>query len=81
MITRNQNDKREVELKWKKDPQAVGYNIRYGEANDKLYHNYQVLDKGSLIIRSLNSNISYYFTIDAFNDAGIRKGTEIVVVQ
>ena len=80
-IKRNQNDKREVELNWKKDPEAVGYNIRYGEAKDKLYHNYQVLDKNTLIIRSLNSNISYYFTIDAFNEAGIRRGTEIVVVQ
>jgi len=81
VIKRNQNDKRVVELNWKKDPEAVGYNIRYGEEKDKLYHNYQVLDKNSLIIRSLNSNISYYFTIDAFNEAGIRKGTEIVVVK
>ena len=81
VIKRNQNDKREVELNWKKDPETVGYNIRYGETKDKLYHNYQVLDKNSLIIRSLNSNISYYFTIDAFNEAGIRKETEIVVVK
>jgi len=81
MITRNQLDKREVKLEWKKNPDAVGYNIRYGEAKNKLYHNYQVLDKEALTIRSLNSNRHYYFTIDAFNEAGIRKGTTIVTVQ
>jgi xylan 1,4-beta-xylosidase len=80
-ITRNQLDKREVTLEWKKNPDAVGYNIRYGEAPDKLYHNYQVLGKETLTIRSLNSNLHYYFTIDVFNETGIRKGTETVVVQ
>ncbi len=78
-ITRNQLDKREVKLEWKKNPSAMGYNIRYGEAKDKLYHNYQVLDKETLTIRSLNSNRHYYFTIDVFNEAGIRKGTEIKI--
>ncbi|MDP4291294.1 MAG: family 43 glycosylhydrolase [Bacteroidota bacterium] len=80
-VQRNQNDNREVELNWKKNPDAVGYNIRYGEAKDKLYHNYQVLDKSSVVIRSLNSNIRYCFTIDAFNEGGIHKGTKIVVAQ
>jgi hypothetical protein len=80
-ISRTQNDKREVKLNWKNNHNAVGYNIRYGEAADKLYHNYQVLDSNSLTIRSLNRNQKYYFKIDAFNETGISKGTDKVVVQ
>ena len=74
-LSRNQNDKREVKLSWKKNPNAVGYNIRYGEAAGKLYHNYQVLGADTLTVRSLNANQKYYFTIDAFNEKGITKGT------
>ena len=77
MITRNQNDKREAKLSWKKNVNAIGYNIRYGEAADKMYHNYQVLGADTLTIRSLNANQKYFFTIDAFNESGIKKGTEI----
>lgn len=80
-ISRMQNDKREVKLTWKKNDNAVGYNIRYGEAADKLYHTYQVMDTDSLTIRSLNRNQKYYFTINAFNETGISKGTDEVVVQ
>ena len=79
-ISRTLNDKREVKLSWKKNHNAVGYNIRYGEVANKLYHNYQVLGSDSLTIRSLNRNQKYYFTIDAFNENGFKKGTEILVV-
>jgi xylan 1,4-beta-xylosidase len=77
-VKRTQSDKREVKLKWTKVPDAVGYNIRYGSHADKLYHNYQVLGTDSLTIRSLNRFQKYYFTIDAFNENGIRKGEKIV---
>jgi hypothetical protein len=77
MIARNQKDKREVFLSWKKDQNTVGFNIRYGEAADKMYHNYQVLGADTLTIRSLNANQKYYFSIDAFNESGIKKGTEV----
>ena len=44
----------------------------------KLYHNYQVLEKDSVTIRSLNSSQKYYFTIDAFNENGIAKGKNVI---
>ena len=81
IVTRNQNDKREVKLSWKKNQNAVGYNIRYGEAPDKLYHTNQVMNNDTLTIRSLNSNQKYYFVIDAFNEAGIQKGNTMAVTQ
>jgi xylan 1,4-beta-xylosidase len=80
-ITRNQNDKREVKLKWNKKPGDVGYNIRYGSQPDKLYHNWQVLGVDTLTIRNLNRLQEYYFTIDAFNGAGVKKGDKVVMVR
>ena len=81
IVTRNQSDKREVRLKWNKSPDATGYNIRYGTMAEKLYHNYQILGTDTLTIRSLNRLQQYYFTIDAFNENGIKKGSEVVVVK
>ena len=81
IITRNQNDKREVKLKWDKNQEDPGYNIRYGTENDKLYHSYQVLGADSVTIRSLNSLQQYYFTVDAFNENGVLKGLKVVVAK
>jgi hypothetical protein len=72
-VTRSQNDRREVKLQWDKNPDMLGYTIRYGTQADKLYHNYQVLDTDSLTIRSLNRFQKYYFTIDGFNENRILK--------
>jgi xylan 1,4-beta-xylosidase len=80
-VTRTPGDRREVKLKWDKIPDAVGYNIRYGIKENKLYHNYQVLGSDSLTIRSLNRFQKYYFTIDGFNENGISKGSKIIEVE
>jgi len=80
-VIRTQTDRREVKLKWDKNPDAVGYNIRYGIQADKLYHNYQVLGSDSLTIRSLNKLRNYYFTIDSFNEKGVTKGIKTVEVD
>ena len=80
-ITRNQNDKREVKLKWSKKPEDVGYNIRYGSQPDKLYHIWQVLGVDTLTIRNLNRLQKYYFTIDAFNETGVKRDDKVVMVR
>lgn len=73
---RDSIDRCHVTLKWQKSPQAIGYNIRYGTEPDKLYQNYQVYGVDSLDIYSLNSELEYYFAIDAFNENGVCKGIE-----
>ena len=80
-IMRPVNDKTVVKLNWTKSPDAIGYNVRYGIARDKLYQTYQVLGVDSVSINSLNSRQNYYFTIDAFNENGIVKGKEIIEVN
>lgn len=77
-VNRNDSDRSIVNLTWEKIPGIIGYNIRYGVNKDKLYHNYQVYDKDSLTIRSLNSLLKYYFTIDAFDENGIIRGNKII---
>ncbi|BBE16007.1 beta-xylosidase [Aquipluma nitroreducens] len=77
-LKRSATDRCVVDLNWPKISGAVGYNIRYGISKDKLYQNYQVLGTEQVTIRSLNAQQKYYFTIDAFNENGITKGTNII---
>ncbi|KAA6325912.1 Non-reducing end alpha-L-arabinofuranosidase BoGH43A [termite gut metagenome] len=73
-------DPRTVKLTWKPVDGATGYNIRYGSRKDKLYLNYMVYDKTELSIHSLNTEQAYFFTIDAFNEGGITKGSKCVKI-
>lgn len=73
-VVRDTIDACNISLNWPKVPGAIGYNIRYGKRPGELYHNYQVLDKSSLSIHSLNALETYYFTIDSFNERGITEG-------
>jgi xylan 1,4-beta-xylosidase len=75
---RSENDHAIAKLNWTKSPGAVGYNIRYGAAKDKLYQTYQVLGPESVTIGSLNATQKYYFSIDAFNENGISKSKKII---
>jgi xylan 1,4-beta-xylosidase len=77
-LARDASDRAVVKLNWTATPGAIGYNIRYGAAKDKLYQTYQVLGTNSLTIGSLNSLQKYYFTIDAFNESGVTKGKKVI---
>jgi len=74
-VTRDENDERNARVAWRGAKDATGYVVRYGIAPAKLYNNYQVLDGTSVDIHSLDAGQDYYFTVDAFNDSGITRGT------
>jgi hypothetical protein len=80
-MIRQENDRAVVKLSWTKSADAIGYNIRYGTAKDKLYQTYQVLGTDSVTIGSLNSLLKYYFTIDAFNENAVTKGKKIIELK
>ena len=80
-IVRSATDRCVVTLTWDNIPDAAGFNIRYGTQKEKLYHNYQVLGTDTITLRSLNSLSKYYFTIDPFNENGLRKGNTIIEVE
>ena len=81
LAIKRQTDRCIVDLKWAKQTGATGYNIRYGTDKNKLYHTYQVLNADNLTIRSLNAQQKYYFTVDAFNETGVTKGTKVMEIN
>jgi hypothetical protein len=78
---RRDDDKRTAHLSWDSVPSATGYNVRFGIAQDKLYQNYMVYDTNKLSIHILNAEKPYFFTVDAFNESGVTKGTTIVKIE
>ena len=60
-------------VSWKED-NAVGHNILWGHAPDKLYHSCMVLGADEKNIGALMKDEPVYVRIDAFNENGITEG-------
>ncbi|SHF75520.1 F5/8 type C domain-containing protein [Mariniphaga anaerophila] len=76
-----QDDRRDALISWQKSADAFGYNIRWGIAPDKLYNSWLIYNNDSLLMRSLDKNTTYYFTIEAFNENGISEKTNPIKVK
>ena len=76
-------DERNAFITWNKVGGAVGYNILWGIKKDKLYQTYQVWagQKEELELRALNVGQDYYFAIEAFNESGVSKVSEVVYTK
>lgn len=61
-------------LSWESVQGAVGYNVKWGIASDKLYSSYMVYGKNEVLITTLNKGQKYYYRVDAFNENGITEG-------
>ena len=77
-MERNEADTRKASIEWPKDNLATGYIVNYGTDINKLYTSVMVYDTNSLTLTGLNKDVTYYFSIDAFNESGITKGTKIL---
>lgn len=66
-------DPRNAFVEWQPVPGAVGYNIRWGIAPDKLYQTYQIWgdQPTKKEIRALNKGVPYSFAVEAFNESGV----------
>lgn len=75
-----QTDERNADISWQKVPDAVGYNILWGIAPDKLYQTYQIWADApsNLELRALTVGQKYYFAIEAFNENGVSAVSEVV---
>ncbi|MFW0736170.1 family 43 glycosylhydrolase [Flavobacterium sp. T12S277] len=80
-VARNTADSRNAMISWKKQSNAIGYNIYYGISPDKLYNSIMVYDDSSYDFRGLDKGTSYYFTIEAFNENGIGVKSELQEVK
>ena len=65
-------------VSWDNDS-ALGHNILWGYAEDKLYHSYMVFGKNSQNIAALVKGQSVYARVDSFNEVGITKGQVVKV--
>lgn len=77
-VRRAPDDDRSATLEWPRAEGARGYIIRFGIAPDKLYANHQVGDVAELTMQSLNVGVTYFFTIDSFNERGVTPGRSVV---
>ncbi|UTA68088.1 family 43 glycosylhydrolase [Emticicia sp. 21SJ11W-3] len=75
-----QTDERNADISWQKVPDAVGYNILWGIAPDKLYQTYQIWGDApsNLELRALTVGQKYYFAIEAFNENGVSAVSRVV---
>lgn len=80
-VMRDETDRAIARISWNHSTLSSGHNLRYGISPDKLYHQHLVYADTSLILRSLDADTRYYFTIDAFNESGITPSGSIVTLE
>ncbi len=78
LVERNASDNRRASVKWTIDRTATGYVVNYGTDINKLYTSVMVYESDSVKLTGLNKDVTYYFTVDAFNESGITKGRSII---
>ncbi|HEU4747423.1 MAG TPA: discoidin domain-containing protein, partial [Gemmatimonadaceae bacterium] len=79
LSVRRDSDARNAFVTWEKSPGAIGYNVLWGIAPNKLYQTYQRFhDEDPLEIRALTVGQEYYFAIEAFNENGVSRRTGTV---
>jgi len=81
IVLRTQKDKRSAWIKWSPVDNAYAYNIYVGTAPDKLYTSIMVYGKNEYFYKSMDKDISYYFTIVAINENGVSSPLRVVKVE
>jgi xylan 1,4-beta-xylosidase len=81
MVLRTQKDKRSAWLKWSPSVDAYAYNIYYGTAPNKLYNCIMVHDVNEYWLKAMDSQKTYYFTIEAINENGISEKYKTIEVK
>ncbi len=79
---KRQADTRNADITWEKSSNAVGYNILWGIAPDKLYQTYQIWADApnSLELRALTVGQKYFCAIEAFNENGVSVISEVLAI-
>jgi hypothetical protein len=80
LTVKRDTDERNAFISWQKASDAVGYNILWGIAKDKLYQTYQIWGDQDpfLELRALTLGQQYYFAIESFNENGVSSISEVV---
>jgi len=81
IVLRTEKDKRSAFIKWRPVDNAFAYNIYYGVAPDKLYSCIMVHSNNEYWMKSMDSKKTYYYQIEAVNENGVSKRTEVTKVD
>lgn len=77
-VQANRTGALDMTVRW--DGDAVGYEVLWGCAPEKLYHSFRVFGKNEVEIGALAAGEqAYYVRVDAFNGSGITEGTAVAV--
>jgi hypothetical protein len=77
-VLRTEKDKRSAWLKWNQVSDAYAYNIYMGIAPDKLYNCIMVYNVNEYWLKAMDKEIPYYFAIEAINENGTGKRSQII---
>lgn len=80
VVTRNRIDRRSVTIAWERSDNATGYNINFG-VDWNMYNNYLVYRDTSVVINSLNASLSYYFSVEPFNENGVSADNVVIYAE
>lgn len=70
-------DARNMTVTWDPVEGAQGYMIRWGIHPDELNTHWQVIGNTEATVHCLTKGVTYYVTVDAYNESGISFGADI----
>lgn len=68
-----------AKVSWQEIPGAMGCNVRFGIAPDKLYLSHMVYGKQEVLLTGLNAGQCYWIRVDSFGEGGITEESTIVL--
>ncbi len=75
---KRQSDRRNADLTWDPVKKATGYVLYWGISPDKLNLSVLLYDTPGYQLRALNTDQTYYYQVEAFNENGISKRSDIL---
>ncbi|GGF28871.1 endo-1,4-beta-xylanase [Echinicola rosea] len=78
---KRQSDRRNTLLSWDPVDGATGYVIYWGISKEKLNLSALMYDQSEYELRALNTDQSYYYQVEAFDENGISKKSEILYTE
>jgi xylan 1,4-beta-xylosidase len=81
IVLRTEKDKRSAFIKWKPVDNAFAYNIYYGTHPDKLYSCIMVHSNNEYWMKAMDSQKTYYYSIEAINENGVSEKSKTIKVE